>query len=117
MPARDTLLLPYPTTDLLSRKWVLPIISTLKRRIMRRHALERSLPGVTQKMLTETLRELERNGILGRRVYPTVPPRVEYYLTPVGLDLLKFSDIVSEWIMTHRETIVRARKSYDRRTK
>jgi DNA-binding HxlR family transcriptional regulator len=76
-----------------------------------------ALPHVTQKMLTQTLRKLERNGIIVRRIYPTVPPKVEYSLTPLGLDLLKLTDVVSEWITTYGSHIARAQKAYDRRAK
>lgn len=104
-------------SDLLAGKWTLIIVQVLDADVKRHSELCRSLPNVTQKVLTETLRKLERSGVVDRRVYPTVPPQVEYKLTPIGLDLLKLSDVLSDWVDIHEEEINRAQKSYDRRKK
>lgn len=87
MPARDTLRLLNYTASLLSRKWTLPIVRALGVGTKRYSQLSRELPGVTQKVLTETLREMERSGLVKRAVYPTAPPQVEYKLTSVFLRL------------------------------
>ena len=118
MPARDTLRLLNYTAGLLSRKWTLPIVRVLDITTMRHSELSRRLPGiVTQKVLTETLREMERSGLVKRTVYPTVPPQVEYQLTPIGIGLLKLSTTFTEWFEMHGDDIHRCQRSYDRRGK
>ena len=74
-------------TSLLFRKWTIAIILSLGTETKRYSALHRSLPGVTQKVLTEHLKKLERAGIIRCFFYPTIPPRVEYKLTKTGLEL------------------------------
>ena len=76
-------------TNLLFRKWTFPIIQALGTDTKRYSTLSRLLPEVAQKVLTEHLRQLERAGIVRRFFYPTIPPRVEYKLTEMGVDLLK----------------------------
>ena len=102
------------TAGLLSRKWTLRIVIALSTGVKRRSELSRLLPGVTQKVLTETLREMERTGIVERFVYPVVPPKVEYRLTEVGLELLKLSKEFASWFDTHHENIHKAKRIYDR---
>lgn len=103
--------------DILSSKWATHIIQTLNDGTKRFSEVQKALPDTKQKVLTETLRKLERSGIVDRRVYATVPPQVEYKLTPLGLDLLKLSCILSDWVGLHTEELKRAQKSYDRRSK
>lgn len=102
---------------LLVNKWTFPVVGVLRQNTMRYNAIEKAIPNITQKSLTDTLRKLERNGMLDRYVYPTVPPQVEYKLTPLGLDLLKLSGVLSDWVDIHEYEIKRAQKSYDRRNK
>lgn len=104
----------HHTASLLSRKWTLHIVAALSTGVKRRSELSRTLPDVTQKVLTETLRDMERTGILERCIYPTIPPRVEYSLTAVGLDLMKLATEFHLWFDTHHETIHKAKKTYDR---
>lgn len=78
-------------SELFAGKWTLSIIEALGSETKRHSELNRSLPGVAQKVLTVTLRRLERYGIVHRKVYPTVPPQVEYKLTQIGLELLNLS--------------------------
>ena len=80
------------TASLLSRKWTLRIVVALSTGVKRRCELSRILPDATQKVLTETLREMERTGILERSIYPTIPPHVEYRLTNIGLGLMRLSN-------------------------
>ena len=81
----------------------------------KRHSeLAKCLPGITQKVLTETLREMERTGIVERSVYPVVPPKVEYRLTEIGLELLKLSQEFASWFGAHHENIHKAKRIYDR---
>lgn len=77
-------------SDIISGKWTMPIICVLQKDTLRYNAIEKALPSITQRALTITLRKLERNGMLDRYVYPSVPPQVEYKLTPLGLELLHF---------------------------
>jgi len=102
------------TAGLLSRKWTLRIVVALSSGVKRRSELSRLLPGVTQKVLTETLREMERTGMIERVVYPTVPPQVEYRLTMVGSGLLRLSSEFATWFDTHHEDMCKSQRIYDR---
>lgn len=105
------------TAGLLSRKWTLRIVVALSGGVKRRSELSRMLPGATQKVLTETLREMERAGILERSIYPTIPPHVEYRLTMIGLGLMRLSSEFDLWFDMHHEDIRRAKKIYDKQKK
>ena len=102
-------------TSLLFRKWTIAIIISLGVETKRYSALYRSLPGVTQKVLTEHLKQLERTGIVRRFFYPTIPPRVEYELTKTGLELLKLTDGITVWFDSHSETLHKSQKTYNKR--
>ncbi|MQY29425.1 winged helix-turn-helix transcriptional regulator [Nocardia aurantia] len=78
--------------------------------------LRRRIEGITQKMLTQTLRGLERDGIVTRRVYPTVPATVEYTLTPLGRSLCEAVAVLRGWAYTHIGEIATARADYDDKT-
>jgi len=104
-------------SNILTSKWALRVVRELQSETKRFGEIQKSLSVPSQKVLTETLRRLERNGMVDRKVYPTIPPQVEYKLTPIGLDLLKLSNILSAWIDTHADEIIHAQKSYDRRNK
>lgn len=106
-----------PIAGIFHHKWTLPIVRSLERDAVRFKELHRSIDGVTQKVLTETLRKLERCGVVHRTLHPTIPPKVEYRLTPLGLDLLKLSDTLIEWTEMHTDEILRAQRAYDRRNK
>jgi len=82
----------------LSGKWKIVIIHRLcVHSVLRFGELQRKIPGVTQRMLIAQLRELEESGIVDRKVYGTVPPRVEYRLTDVGRSLIPVMDVLEEW--------------------
>jgi DNA-binding HxlR family transcriptional regulator len=81
---------------------------------VRFNELRRRLGGITQKMLTQTLRTLEREGLVRREVYPTVPLRVEYSLTGLGVDLGRLGQAMGRWITDHHDEIVAAREEFDR---
>lgn len=102
-------------TSLLFRKWTIAIIISLGVEAKRYSALYRSLPGVTQKVLTEHLKQLERAGIVRRFFYLTIPPRVEYELTKTGLELLKLMDGITVWFDSHSETLHKSQKTYNKR--
>lgn len=117
MVTQARLQLLHHTTGLLSRKWTLRIVKVLSGGVKRRSELSKLLPDVTQKVLTETLREMERVGIIERSVYPTVPPHVEYGLTVVGLGLISLSNEFASWFDAHYDDMYKAQKVYDRRYK
>jgi DNA-binding HxlR family transcriptional regulator len=91
--------------EVIGGKWKAPILWWLQQRTWRFAELRRQLPGITEKMLTQQLRELEADGIVARRVYPTVPPRVEYSLTEYGLSLKRALRAICEWGRNHMERI------------
>ncbi|XVV02389.1 winged helix-turn-helix transcriptional regulator [Actinosynnema sp. CA-248983] len=99
--------------DLLTNKWVCLVIGALRPGTMRFGELRRRLDGITQKMLTQTLRELERAGLVHRDLYPSVPPKVEYSLTPLGQDVGVLMDAIRVWAEDHIEDIRSAQVAYD----
>jgi DNA-binding HxlR family transcriptional regulator len=86
-------------------KWKPLILWWLQQRTWRFAELRRQIPGITEKMLTQQLRELEADGIVQRRVYPTVPPKVEYSLTEYGQSLKRALRSICDWGRTHMERI------------
>ncbi|MGW5385628.1 winged helix-turn-helix transcriptional regulator [Nocardia sp. NPDC003963] len=93
-----------PVSGLMSRigdKWSLLVIALLARRRYRYNDLHRSIEGISQRMLTRTLRALEEDGLVDRVVYPTVPPAVEYGLTPLGETLLVPLSALADWAVDH----------------
>jgi DNA-binding HxlR family transcriptional regulator len=99
--------------DRLADKWSLLVVELLGRGTHRFTELHREIDGISQRMLTLTLRHLERDGLVLRTVYPIVPPRVDYELTALGADLLAAIDPLVAWTRAHREEIAVARGSYD----
>ena len=91
--------------DVFGGKWKALILWWLQQRTWRFAELRRQIPGITEKMLTQQLRELEENGIVDRRVYPTVPPKVEYSLTEYGLSLKRALRALCDWGRNHIERI------------
>ncbi|MGW4766555.1 winged helix-turn-helix transcriptional regulator [Nocardia sp. NPDC004278] len=109
-PAREVL-------TVLADKWVLLVLGVLRMAggPVRFNDLRRRLDGITQKMLTRTLRNLERDGLVRRAVYPTVPPRVEYSLTELGASLGELSHAMGVWSVRHHGEILTARDDFDTR--
>ena len=106
-----------PLRDVLDRvgdKWSVLVVVLLKDGKLRFSALRRSVEGISQRMLTHTLRQLERDGLIERTVYPSVPVRVEYELTPLGRTLIEPLSALAQWAESHREVILSARAAYDR---
>ncbi|WP_302931567.1 helix-turn-helix domain-containing protein [Actinomadura sp. WMMA1423] len=103
--------------EVLANKWALFVLAVLRRneRPMRFNELRRVLDGITQKMLTQTLRALERDGLVRRTVYPTVPPRVEYDLTPLGVKAGHLTGAIADWSIDHARQILAARRDFDER--
>lgn len=105
-----------PTRLVLNRiadKWTVLVVSSLEQGTKRFSTLQREIGGVSQKMLTQTLRGLERDGLVTRTIYPTVPPKVEYALTPLGLTLVGLVDAIRIWSETHIEAVMQAQTIYD----
>ena len=98
----------------ISDKWTVLVLAVLVGGTTRFNELRRRIDGITQKMLTRTLRELEENGFVSRRIYAEVPPRVEYSLTPLGHSLVKVLDTVREWVNRHAGDVVTARERFAR---
>lgn len=99
--------------SLVGDKWTVLIVSLLGRQRMRFNEIRRHVDGISQRMLTLTLRNLERDGLLTRTVYPTVPPRVEYELTELGHSLLVPVSALGDWAVDHQDEIAEARKKFD----
>ncbi|WP_151479582.1 winged helix-turn-helix transcriptional regulator [Streptomyces albicerus] len=112
----DAFLKGCPTNQLLARisdKWVSLVVSALAERPMRYSDIGRKIAGVSPKMLTQTLRSLERDGIVSRTVTPSVPVRVDYELTPLGVNLSRLLMAVKDWAELHIEEVFEAREQYD----
>ncbi|MGC8785725.1 MAG: winged helix-turn-helix transcriptional regulator [Armatimonadota bacterium] len=90
-------------TEILKCKWTLAILDAIARGVNRPGRLERELPGLTNKVLNERIRKLEKYGIIVRQVYPEIPPRVEYLFTERGKRLLKLLDTVNEFVRQWNE--------------
>lgn len=105
-----------PTRLVLNRiadKWTVLVMSLLAQETKRFSALRRDIGGISQKMLTQTLRGLERDGLVTRTIYPTVPPKVEYTLTPLGHTLIELVDGLRLWAETNIEDVLEAQTAYD----
>jgi DNA-binding HxlR family transcriptional regulator len=100
--------------DVIADKWATLIIGLLDQQQPQRFAaLQRSIGGISQKMLTQTLRSLERDGLVQRTVYPQVPPRVEYTLTPLGQTLCEPIKAIIQWSEKNINAITSAQQRYD----
>ena len=102
--------------DVLARvgdKWSILVIAMLSRGTMRFTQLKRSLGTISQKVLTSTLRGLERDGYVSRTVTPSIPPRVDYELTPLGHDVLIPVKALALWALSQRERVEKARSAFD----
>ncbi|MEZ8349835.1 winged helix-turn-helix transcriptional regulator [Vibrio splendidus] len=97
-------------------KWSMLILFALVDGSERFNALKSRIEGISQRMLTQTLRDLERDGYVSRTVYPEVPVRVEYELTELGRDLVKPLYELVCWADNHQQEIKQARKAYDERS-
>ena len=94
-------------------KWSVLIVGLLANGPKRFSELRRTIEGISQRMLTLTLRGLERDGLVTRTVYPTIPPRVEYQLTELGRTLQKPIQSLAKWAQENRERIQKSRNRYD----
>ena len=104
--ARDVL-------DRVGDKWSVFVIDRLGQGSQRFNELRRTIDGITGRMLTVTLRGLERDGLVARTVHPVIPPRVDYARTPMGATLLETIEQLVDWADSHTEDIYAARSNYD----
>ena len=105
-----------PVSEILSRvgdKWTVLVVVSLGAGARRFNELRHAIGGISQKMLTTTLRGLERDGFVTRTVFPPVPPRVDYALTPLGHDLLVPVTALVEWARSNRAPVLEARGRFD----
>ena len=103
--------------DILNRigdKWSVMVVGHLTRKTMRFNELRHSIGGISQRMLTLTLRNLERDGLVTRTVFPEIPPRVEYQLTELGRTLTAPLDTLWNWAARNMHSVNEARANYDR---
>ena len=102
--------------DRVGDKWTVMVVGHLSQHShLRFNALMRAVPGVSHRMLTLTLRGLEREGLVSRTAYATIPPRVDYALTPLGRSLTEPLAFLAAWASRHRPEIEAARHAYDHR--
>lgn len=94
-------------------KWTVLVVNYLGNKSMRFNELKRTINGISQKMLTSTLRGLERDGFVTRTVYPTIPPRVDYELTDLGRDLLVPVRALGDWAIRNEQRVAEARARFD----
>lgn len=105
-----------PARDVLAQiadKWTVLVLEVLVERTTRFNELRRRVEGVSQKVLTQTLRALERRGMITREIFAEVPPRVEYSLTPLGRSLVKVLGAVRDWAEAHTGQVLAAQRRFD----
>jgi DNA-binding HxlR family transcriptional regulator len=95
-------------------KWSVLIVGILGEGTLRFSELRRAIEGISQRMLTLTLRGLERDGLVTRTIFPSIPPRVDYELTPLGRTLLEPVQALSAWAQQHRSELQAARERFDK---
>ncbi len=103
--------------DLLGEKWALLILHSLADSSKRTGELRRHIEGISEKMLIQTLRDLERNGFVARTAHAEVPPRVDYCLTPLGRELARLVRNLDRWVERNLFEILDAQQAFDRRPK
>lgn len=99
--------------DRVGDKWSVLLIVELAQGVRRFSQLQRAVSGISQRMLTLTVRRLERDGLVSRTVHPEVPPRVEYELTPMGHSLTFLLKSLADWSADHRDAIAQSRRRWD----
>ena len=109
----ETLPVVRPILEQVANKWAILILTFLCEEPKRFNALKRRTDGITQKALTETLRRLERNGLVARRVIPVSPVAVEYSITPLGRKLQPPFLALYDWALEHQSEIAEAQRSFD----
>ena len=114
---KNTIIEICPVRNVIARfgnKWALLVILILsENKVLRFSELKRMIPDVSSRMLSSTLRTLEADGLVSRKVYPEVPPKVEYSLTETGLSLVPFIVQLTEWAQKHMKSIVKHREEFE----
>ena len=105
-PSRQTL-------EIIADKWATLVLVSIARGINRHNRMLREIGGISKKMLAQTLRKLEQNGIINRKVYPVIPPMVEYTLTPIGKELMEPISMLGAWAEKNAEAVQKARETYE----
>lgn len=100
--------------DLIGDKWTTLILYLLSIRTHRHSEMLHGIEGISKKMLTQVLRDLEAGGLVRRKVYAVVPPRVEYDLTPLGQNLIPLVLAIKDWAESNMDEVLAARRSYSR---
>jgi DNA-binding HxlR family transcriptional regulator len=116
LPEPEVFTIDCPTQqvlDIICNKWSVIILYCLAFGTKRYNQLQRQIEGISQKMLTQSLRNLERHGFIERKVYPAVPPKVEYSITPLGETLIDPLGALAEWSENHITEVHAARDRYD----
>ncbi|MDX1961859.1 MAG: helix-turn-helix domain-containing protein [Pirellulales bacterium] len=96
--------------DLVGDRWTSSVLFVIGEDVKRYSDLQRQIPGVSKKMLTQTLRRLEQAGLVSRKVYPVVPPRTEYRLTALGKSILQPVTALADWAVKHQRELRLMRK-------
>ena len=112
-PSHDQCLAAREVLNRVGDKWSVFVVGLLGEGPRRFSELKRTIDGISQRMLTLTLRGLERDGLVTRKVFPTIPPRVDYALTPLGATLLEPVRALAAWAQEHRPEIQSARDRFD----
>ncbi|RGR91794.1 winged helix-turn-helix transcriptional regulator [Phocaeicola plebeius] len=114
---KNTIIKICPVRNVIARfgnKWALLVILILsENKVLRFSELKKMIPDVSSRMLSSTLRTLEADGLVSRKVYPEVPPKVEYSLTETGLSLVPFIVQLTEWAQKHMKSIVKHREEFE----
>lgn len=114
---KNTIIEICPARNVIARfgnKWALLVILILsENKVLRFSELKKMIPDVSSRMLSSTLRTLEADGLVSRKVYPEVPPKVEYSLTETGLSLVPFIVQLTEWAQKHMKSIVKHREEFE----
>lgn len=114
---KNTIIEICPVRNVIARfgnKWALQVILILsENKVLRFSELKKMIPDVSSRMLSSTLRTLEADGLVSRKVYPEVPPKVEYSLTETGLSLVPFIVQLTEWAQKHMKSIVKHREEFE----
>jgi len=100
--------------DLVGDRWTSSVLFVIGEDVKRYSDLQRQIPGVSKKMLTQTLRRLERAGLVSRKVYPVVPPRTEYRLTALGMSILQPVTALADWAVKHQSELSVIRKKHSK---
>ena len=100
------------TLDRIGDKWTVLVVGALEQGPLRYNEIRRAVDGISQRMLTLTLKGLERDGLVHRTMYPTIPPRVDYELTELGRKLMAPLRSLYDWAVKHRPAMLAARKKF-----